>query len=125
MGSAVRVVAEVAGTSQVSRSPGRNRVPARAGPSFSVTWPLLDQPVHLGAAQLGDLLGKILVEARRRYRDDVNLGIAQARRAWAPRQSPPSTRIVTPTLIEESATLKIGQCGTWIKSTTEPLIRRS
>src|SRR6202022_1563080 len=87
--------------------------------------PLRDQPLDLAAALPRDQPGQVLVESKGVDRDSVLLRLGQARRERPLRQSVPTRSTATPTVIAESATLKIGQCGTWMKSMTEPLTPRS
>lgn len=87
--------------------------------------PIDDQPMHLAAALSGEQPGQVLVESRGVGRDGVVFRFAQARRGRPLRQTVPISNTATPTVIAESATLKIGQCGTWMKSMTEPLTPRS
>ena len=87
--------------------------------------PLRDQPLDVAAAFTGEQAGQVLVESRGIGNDGVLRRLAQARRVRPPRQTVPSSRTATPTVIDESATLKMGQCGTWTKSMTEPLTPRS
>src|ERR1700719_2450136 len=69
--------------------------------------PVDDQPVYLAAALSRNEPGQVLIEARGVGRDGVVCRLAQARRD-RPRQTVPIKRTTTPTLIAESATLKIG-----------------
>jgi len=87
--------------------------------------PVDDQSVDLASALSRKQPGQVLIEARGVGRDDVLGRLAQARRDRPLRQTVPTRSTATPTVIAESATLKIGQCGTWMKSTTEPLTPRS
>ena len=84
-----------------------------------------DQPLDAVSAVSNQQAGQVLVESRGIDRDGVVLSLGQARRGRPPRHKVPSRSTATPTVIAESATLKIGQCGTWMKSITEPLTPRS
>ena len=84
-----------------------------------------DEPVHLAAAMSGEQPGQVLIQSRGVDRDRVLGCLAQARRGRPLRQTVPIRSTATPTVIDESATLKIGQWGTWIKSMTEPWTPRS
>jgi len=69
--------------------------------------PVDDQPVYLAATLSRKQPGQVLIEARGVGRDGVVCRLAQARRD-RPRQTVPIKSTTTPTLIAESATLKIG-----------------
>src|SRR5205085_2064415 len=98
----------------------------RAGRSIvDANMALRDQSLDAAPALSNQQAGQVLIESRSVDRDRVVLGLAQARRDRPPRQSVPRRSTATPTVIAESATLKIGQCGTWMKSITEPLTPRS
>src|SRR2546423_812334 len=87
--------------------------------------PLRDQALDLTPAMPGEQAGQVLVEAGGVNRDGVRLRLGQTALERPLRQMVPSRSTATPTVIAESATLKIGQCGTWMKSITEPLTPRS
>lgn len=85
----------------------------------------LDQLLHPGAAEICEQSVEVLVESRRGGLHQVGRCLGQDRLLRPGRKSPPNTRMATPTEIEESATLKIGQCGSCRKSMTEPFTSRS
>ena len=68
-----------------------------------------DQALHPAAALPDEQPGQVLVESRGIGGDGVLYRLAQARRDRPPRQTVPRSRIATPTVIAESATLKMGQ----------------
>ena len=87
--------------------------------------PLRDQALDLASTLSGEQAGEVLVESGSVDRDRVRLRRGQTGLERPLRQIVPKRSTATPTLIAESATLKIGQCGTWMKSMTEPLTPRS
>src|SRR5256884_3105517 len=99
--------------------------PCAGRPVVEADVSLRDQSLDLAAALPREQARQILIESRRVDRDGVLFRRRQARRGRPLRQSVPTRSTATPTVIAESATLKIGQCGTWMKSTTEPLTPRS
>ena len=103
---------------------------AQPGPGRTIVdpdMPVGDQPLDPVSALSAEQAGQVLVESRGVDRDRMVFNLAHARRGRGrpPRQTVPRRRTATPTVIAESATLKIGQCGTWMKSITEPLTPRS
>ena len=70
--------------------------------------PIDDQAMHLAAALSGKQPGKVLIESRGVGRNGVLCRLAQARRGRPLRQTVPIRSTATPTVIAESATLKIG-----------------
>src|SRR6202011_1331205 len=86
--------------------------------------PLRDQPLDLASALSFEQAGQVLVQSRGVDGDGVPIRLGQTGLERPLRQIVPSRSTATPMLIAESATLKIGQCGTWMKSMTEPLTPR-
>ncbi len=84
-----------------------------------------DQALDSAATQIVEKVGQVDVEARRIGGNGVAPAWAHTIRVRQDRTRLPTRRTATPTEMAESATLKIGQCGTWMKSITEPCTPRS
>jgi len=107
------------------RRAGPEPAPSTCRPIVVADVPFRDQALNLAPALPGEHAGKVLVESRRVNRNGVRLRLGQTGLERPLRQIVPNRSTATPTVIAESATLKIGQCGTWMKSITEPLTPRS
>ena len=105
--------------------PRAEAAPRAGRPVVQADVSLRDQALDLAPALPLEQAGQILVESRGVDRDRVLFRRRHARRGRPLRQRVPTRSTATPTVIAESATLKIGQCGTWMKSITEPLTPRS
>ena len=98
-----------------------------SGPGRPIVVPYVtvrDQALNSTAAQLRQATYQVLIEPRAVLMNDVARG-SQVRRGFRFARTVPITRTATPTVTAESATLKTGHRGTWMKSITEPLTARS
>ena len=112
---------------QLPAQPVTRTYPA-AGAARAVVMPdvaLIDQPLDAAPAELRQEPDQVLVEPGMVALDDQFGRRRQARRVWRFAKTVPISSTATPTVTAESATLKTGQRGTWMKSMTEPLSARS
>ena len=109
--------------------PGPEVLVAEAHEKFAPDGTLRDEAtrehVRELAAELRQEPDQVLVEPGMVALDDQFGRRRQARRVWRFAKTVPISSTATPTVTAESATLKTGQRGTWMKSMTEPLSARS
>src|SRR5207237_1346653 len=106
------------------RIPRVQASPGLAGRTVHQDESLPDQPLHLAPARVRKQVHQVLVETRHWSGDRVRPR-GHAGRGRRLRRKVLRTRSTTPMLIAESARLKIGQYGTWMKSMTDPRMPRS